>query len=225
MDESKRPTLTIGVVADILSVSVQTLRLWESKGLVSPSRKGKDRYYSDEDLKRLKYIKFLLHEKKLNTYGVRELLLKEGWEIDIAEEDKPAQGADSPARTESHAGKKTVLVIDDDPDYSAIVKTALESEGYRVTTAVTGREGLSKLETESPDLVILDIMIPDVDGLEICRIIKTSPATASMPVIIASSIPATFREKYGIKETSGDVFMQKPLRPSEIAGEVRKLIG
>ena len=67
MEDSSRPVFTIGVVADIIGVSVQTLRLWDQKGLIMPSRKGKDRYYSSDDLKRLKYIKYLLNEKKLNT--------------------------------------------------------------------------------------------------------------------------------------------------------------
>ncbi len=225
MDESQRPILTIGVVAEILGVSVQTLRLWETKGLVTPARKGKDRYYSEEDLTRLKYIKHLLHEKKLNTYGVREVLLKEGYSLGEAKDDKPEAEWDEGERADEAAGDgKTVLVIDDDPDHLNIMKTILERNGYHAMTAANGRDGMAKIETHTPDLLILDIMIPDMDGLEICRRVKKSKQTASVPVIMVSSMPENIREKFGIGELPGDAFVQKPVRPSEILKEIKRLL-
>jgi CheY-like chemotaxis protein len=224
MDESRRPILSIGVVAEILSVSVQTLRLWETKGLISPSRKGKDRYYSEEDLNRLKYIKHLLHEKKLNTYGVREVLLKEGWALNDPIEDKTEQD-DSELDAHAEAGLgKTILVVDDDPDHSSILKTVLERNGFHVVTAISGREGLAKIETASPDLVILDIMIPDVDGIEICKGIKGNPVTSALPVFIMTSMPENIRTKFGISELPGDAFAQKPIQPSEVIREIKRLL-
>ncbi|MFA6449874.1 MAG: response regulator [bacterium] len=224
MDESRRPILSIGVVAEILGVSVQTLRLWETKGLISPSRKGKDRYYSEEDMARLKYIKHLLHEKKLNTYGVREVLLKEGWALSDPIEDKAEhEDASADPRPDAGAGK-VILVVDDDPDHTNIIRTVLERNGFRVVTAMTGREGLSKLETSCPDLVILDIMIPDVDGIEICKGIKSNSATASLPVYIMSSMPENIRTKFGISELPGDAFAQKPIQPSEVIREIKRLL-
>ncbi len=223
MDGTRRPILTIGIVAEILGVSVQTLRLWENKGLISPARKGKDRYYSEEDLNRLKYIKHLLHEKKLNTYGVREVLLKEGWALKEPTDEKGDQDiAEEAARDDLRIGKK-VLIVDDDTDHINIVKTILEKNGFRVVASTNGRDGLAKLETERPDMVILDIMIPGVDGIEICRTIKSNPATAGIPVLMMSSMPENIRMKFGILELPGDGFVQKPIVPSEIIKEIINL--
>jgi CheY-like chemotaxis protein/DNA-binding transcriptional MerR regulator len=230
MEESQRPVLAIGVVADILGVSVQTLRLWENKGLVSPSRIGKDRYYSEEELKRLKYIKYLLHEKKLNTYGVRELLLKEGWKLDIPAEEKPAVEMHSHPVTDVHPSEerpagRSILVIDDDPDHINILKTVLESNAYNVITAMRGRDGLEKATTEKPGMIILDVMIPDMDGMEICRRLKSDPVTSTIPVLVISSIPENLRSRFGVNSLPADGFAQKPVRPADILEEVRRFLG
>lgn len=224
MEDSKRPMLTIGVVADILGVSVQTLRLWENKGLINPARKGKDRYYSEDDLNLLKRIKYLLHEKKLNTYGVKELLSKPGGLDKEGEAPFSTDAADAQTAQAPDAGLKTVLIIDDDPGYTSIVKTVLEKEGFRVMTAVTGRDGLARAETDSPDLVILDIMIPDLDGMEVCRALKGNSATSSIPVIISSSMPDNFKIKLNVNELPADAFLMKPPRPSEMLAEVKRLV-
>ena len=238
MDDTKRPMLPIGVVAEVVGVSIQTLRLWETKGLLNPSRKGKDRYYSEEDLRRLKYIKHLLHEKKLNTYGVRELLAKEGWEVAPVDDEHAGESEGvkdfepAPAsrrvtytpRAEMSLRGSRVLVIDDDPDYAVIIRSILEKEGCSVFSAVTGRDGLARAETERPDLIILDVMIPDIDGLDICRMIKGSPETSSIPVIIASSIPENLRVKFGVESVPADAFLMKPLRPSELLGHIHRLL-
>jgi CheY-like chemotaxis protein len=224
MKESQRPVLTIGVVAEILGISVQTLRLWENKGLVSPSRKGKDRYYSEEDLKRLKYIKYLLHEKKLNTYGVREILLKEGWEIGAAPKEKLEATEEPFAVPQQASRQKTILIVDDDPDFVNVLKTVLEANGYIVITTMSGRDALFKLETEKIDMVILDIMIPDVDGIEICKTIKSNHETASMPVLIISNIPENLWAKFGVNQIPADTIAQKPIRPSELVTEIRKFL-
>ena len=225
MSESQRPILTIGVVAEIIGVSVQTLRLWEVKGLVMPARKGKDRYYSEEDLSRLKHVKYLLHEKKLNTYGVREVLIKEGYSVGETSEEKLDALWEEEGKPPEPSGEgKTILIIDDDPDHLNILRTIVERNGYKAVTAATGRDGLAKIETQTPDLLILDIMIPDMDGLEICRKVKKNKVTASVPVIMVSSMPENIREKFGIGELPGDAFVQKPVRPSEILKEIENLI-
>jgi len=103
------------------------------------------------------------------------------------------------------------------------VKTILEKNGFRVVASTNGRDGLAKLETERPDMVILDIMIPGVDGIEICRTIKSNPATAGIPVLMMSSMPENIRMKFGILELPGDGFVQKPIVPSEIIKEIISL--
>lgn len=240
MEDSSMPVFTIGVIADIIDVSVQTLRLWENKGLIKPSRKGKDRYYSQDDLKKLKYIKYLLSEKKLNTYGVKELLEKEGWQhfddgSDAAARepsaaDKPADKFEAngrkPAAPSLH-DRKRILIIDDDFDHVSVVKTILESENYEVLTALSGRDGLEKAKKERPDLVLLDIMIPDLDGIEICKNLKGSPEYKSIPICIVSTIPENMRGKFGLNghELPADAFHNKPIRPGQLLETVRKIVG
>lgn len=230
MEDNSRPVFTIGVVADIIGVSVQTLRLWEQKGLISPSRKGKDRYYSEEDMRRLKYIKHLLKEKKLNTYGVLEVLRKEGWEVQAEspedEGEEPGMAGAQKAAQFAIAEQKTILIIDDDFDHVSSVKTVLESENHIVLTALSGRDGLDKAETANPDLIVLDIMIPDLDGVDICNRLKKSHDHKKIPILVLSNIPSKMRDKFGIsdKELPADDFFEKPLRPREFLERVRTLL-
>jgi len=242
MEDNSRPVFTIGIVADIVGVSVQTLRLWENKGLIKPSRKGKDRYYSQDDLKKLKYIKYLLSEKKLNTYGARELLEKEGWkdfETEPAPEPPEASvqdggESDAPAApVEKDAGdaaglrdQKRILIIDDDFDQVSTVKTILESENFEVLTALSGRDGLDKARSEQPDMILLDIMIPDLDGIEICKRLKGSSEHSKIPICILSSIPENMKQKFGLdaSELPADAFQHKPVRPGKLLEVVRKLL-
>lgn len=237
MENKSLPVFTIGVVADIISVSVQTLRLWENKGLIKPSRKGKDRYYSQDDLKKLKYIKHLLSEKKLNTYGVKELLEQNAWQeyddgtelpagiegINIQDDvadDKPA------GKGSSVLDRKRVLIIDDDFDHVSVVKTILESENFEVMMALSGRDGIEKAKKEMPDLIILDVMIPDLDGLEICRTLKKSSEYSSIPIMMMSSIPENMRSKFGInsEELPANAFMYKPVRPAAFLEQIKKML-
>ncbi len=251
MNDSSLPVFTIGVVADIICVSVQTLRLWENKGLIKPSRKGKDRYYSQDDLNKLKYIKHLLSEKKLNTYGVKEIIEKEGWQHftegapeDMKEKhDAERESSKSAGKFEKISGgaaaetsrksagdalheRKRVLVIDDDFDHVSAVKTVLESDNYEVLTALSGRDGLDKAKSDRPDMIILDIMIPDLDGIEICTELKSLPEFKDVPICILSSIPEKMRDKFGLQtpELPADNFAQKPIRPGNLLEIVHDLL-
>jgi len=81
-----------------------------------------------------------------------------------------------------------VLVVDDDPRLLHIVAMYLGIEGYEVATAENGEDGLSEIESTRPDLVVLDIMMPGMDGIEACRRIRTNPETAEVPVVMFSAL-------------------------------------
>jgi DNA-binding response OmpR family regulator len=81
-----------------------------------------------------------------------------------------------------------VLVVDDDPRLLHIVAMYLGIEGYEVATAENGEDGLASIETNRPDLVVLDIMMPGMDGIEACRRIRTNPDTADVPVLMFSAL-------------------------------------
>ena len=91
--------------------------------------------------------------------------------------------------SDSHppAGKGTIMVVDDNPSILIIVKTILEGTGYGVQTAGNGPEAFSRLEEQRPDLIILDIMIPRMDGLEILERLKGTKETSSIPVILLTA--------------------------------------
>jgi len=83
---------------------------------------------------------------------------------------------------------RRILVVDDDPRLLHIVQMYLSIEEFEVTTAPNGEEGLRQVEASNPDLVILDIMMPGMDGIEMCRRIRTNPATSTIPVLMFSAL-------------------------------------
>ena len=86
---------------------------------------------------------------------------------------------------------KTIIVVDDNPDIVNIVKTILEGKGYSVMCAYSGAELFTKLKEKKPDLIILDIMMPEMDGLEVLTRLKGVPDTASLPVILLNTVRST----------------------------------
>ena len=84
--------------------------------------------------------------------------------------------------------QRRILVVDDDPRLLHIVEMYLGIEGYEVRTASNGEEGLRQVDAQRPDLIILDIMMPGMDGLEACRRIRGNPATADVPVLMFSAL-------------------------------------
>ena len=85
------------------------------------------------------------------------------------------------------ASKRTIMVVDDNVDIVAVIKTILEMEGFLVQSAYRGKEVFKLLEEQKPDLIILDIMMPQIDGLEVLTRLKGDPYTASIPVILLTS--------------------------------------
>ena len=114
---------------------------------------------------------------------------------------------------------KHILVIEDDPDIVELLRYNLERESYRVTCAVTGSEGLSELQRERPDLVILDLMLPEVSGFELCRRLRKEPATENLPVIMLTARSEEADVIAGI-ELGADDYIKKPFSPRELVARV-----
>lgn len=83
--------------------------------------------------------------------------------------------------------KKKILVIDDEPGIVKVLQIRLEQAGYKVVSAYDGESGLLKMKEEKPDLIVLDIMMPGMDGYQVCEEIKTDPSTENIPVIILTA--------------------------------------
>ncbi|MEP6957513.1 MAG: response regulator, partial [Nitrospirota bacterium] len=86
----------------------------------------------------------------------------------------------------SPASKK-ILIVEDEHDILQLIKLYLEKEGFRTASAKTGMEGLRQVKQEKPDLVILDLMLPEIDGLEVCKRLRSAPETAMLPIIMLTA--------------------------------------
>jgi adenylate cyclase len=116
-----------------------------------------------------------------------------------------------------------VLVVDDTPMNVKMLADVLAFKGYQVVTAAGGNEGLAKVESEKPDLVLLDVMMPDLDGYAVCRAIRAKPDTAILPVVMVTALdPAEERVK-GL-EAGADDFLSKPINQPELLARVRSLL-
>jgi two-component system alkaline phosphatase synthesis response regulator PhoP len=115
----------------------------------------------------------------------------------------------------------TILVVDDDPDAIEIVRTYLEAKGYRVTSAMDGREALAKLEEVHPALVLLDVMMPEMDGWEVARTIKNHPAYADVRVVMLTA-RSDFTDKQEGLRSGADDYIVKPIRLDELGKKVER---
>lgn len=128
---------------------------------------------------------------------------------------------------------RRVLTVDDDPDITIFVKTVLEENGYTPLVARNGETGLSMARDESPDLIILDVLMPKQSGIRMYRELKTDESLKNIPVIILSGIAKrTFLRSQEALTEFGDqpipepnVYIEKPVEPLELAETVKGLIG
>ena len=118
---------------------------------------------------------------------------------------------------------KRILVVDDDRNLRKIIQTNLELAGYDVTTAASGDEALSTLDSMQPDLVVLDVMMPLMDGYEVARRIRRHPANTHVPIIMLTA-KAEVEDKLAGFEAGVDDYMTKPFGPQELLARVKAKI-
>ncbi len=117
-----------------------------------------------------------------------------------------------------------ILVVDDEVYILHILDFILGAESYDVVTATNGEQALQKVREEKPDLVILDIMMPKLDGYETCRMIKSDPATKNIPVILLTAKGREVDQKLG-REVGANDYMTKPFSPSKLIERVQAILG
>ena len=118
---------------------------------------------------------------------------------------------------------KRILVIEDDPSSARLVGYALEREGYQVEIAVNGVEGLRKVQEEEPDLVILDVMLPGLDGFELCHRLRAEPRTDHVPILMLSAKAQEIDRSTGLRAGANE-YLVKPADPAEILANVERLL-
>jgi len=119
--------------------------------------------------------------------------------------------------------KQKILVVDDEPDILEMVTVNLKSAGFEVVTAADGADALQKARAISPSLIILDVLLPESDGLEVCKGIRRDPKTALIPIIMLTAKASEVDRVVGL-ELGADDYVTKPFSPRELILRVKKLL-
>jgi DNA-binding response OmpR family regulator len=119
--------------------------------------------------------------------------------------------------------KAKILAVDDEPDTVELISFNLESAGYEVITAADGAEALRKARRHTPDAVVLDLMLPELDGLEVCKVLRRDPATENIPILMLTAKAAEMDRIIGLELGAND-YLTKPFSPRELVLRVRNLL-
>ena len=118
---------------------------------------------------------------------------------------------------------KKILITEDSPTILTLIKDVLEKEGYSVITAVDGQEALEKCKKEKPDLIILDLMLPKIDGYKVCAMLKFDKNFHNTPIIILTARAGEADKKLG-EEVCADAYITKPVDPGLLISKIKEFI-
>ncbi|HTY13497.1 MAG TPA: response regulator [Candidatus Omnitrophota bacterium] len=116
-----------------------------------------------------------------------------------------------------------ILIVDDEEDIVTALSIRLKAMGYDVITAYDGMAGLSKARDEAPNLILLDIMLPKLDGYKVCRMLKFDEKYRQMPIIMITAKVADNNRKMG-EEMGADAYIVKPFNPEELMSKIKELL-
>jgi len=119
--------------------------------------------------------------------------------------------------------KKRILIVDDEEDILNVLRFRLEANNYEVLSASDGQEGLNKARFEKPDLIILDLMLPKLDGYKVCRMLKFDENYKSIPIIIFTASAQKKDEEFDM-EMGADAYITKPFEPAILLGKMKELL-
>lgn len=119
--------------------------------------------------------------------------------------------------------KKRILLVDDEKDMVYAVALQLEANNFEVLQACDGQEGLDKARNEKPDLIILDLMLPKIDGYKVCRMLKFDEKLKQIPIILFTARAQESDRKMG-EEVGADAYITKPFEPRVLLGKIKELL-
>jgi len=124
--------------------------------------------------------------------------------------------------------KRRILIVDDEPDFCSIVQGQLEKEGFDVDVAYNGVEGLEKVHASPPDAIVLDVMMPEMDGYEVCKKLKADEKYIDIPIIlltaVASHVTSTRYTHRDGMATEADDYIAKPASAEDITESIKRLL-
>ena len=121
------------------------------------------------------------------------------------------------------AGKKKILVVEDEPNIIKLISFILKSSGYEVVEAEIGAEGIKKAKSEKPDMIILDVMMPKMDGFEVAKKLKADSATRNIPILMLSS-KAQFEDKMKGIDSGDTDYITKPFDKEDLVQKVKECL-
>jgi len=121
--------------------------------------------------------------------------------------------------------KKRILCIEDEPEMIELIKVILEKKGFEVRGAVGGKEGLEKAKSEKPDLILLDLMMPEIDGWEVYRQLKSDEELKDIPVIVVTARAQSIDKILGLHIAKVDDYITKPFGPNELVESINRVLG
>ncbi len=113
-----------------------------------------------------------------------------------------------------------ILIVEDDPEAAHILELSLKREGYKISVAMDGTQGLSAIQGSRPDVVLLDLMMPDIDGFEVTKRTRANPATANIPIIVVSARTQE-ADKLKAKQVGANGYLTKPYRRVDLLSAIR----
>lgn len=128
--------------------------------------------------------------------------------------------------TNSEAARQPVILcIEDEPEMIDLIRLILERRGYKVLGAVGGEEGIKALEGQVPDLILLDLMMPDIDGWEVFRQVRANPRLQHVPVVVVTAKAQSIDKVLGLHIAKVDDYITKPFGPQELIEAVERVLG
>ena len=119
--------------------------------------------------------------------------------------------------------KETILIVDDEPDIIELIKYNLKNEGYLILTAQTGEQAVTIVKISHPDLMVLDLMLPDIDGLEVTKYLKSNEQTKDIPIVMLTAKGEESDIVTGL-ELGADDYISKPFSPKVLVARIRAIL-